>query len=517
MSKAVEKIVIVGSGCSASITAAFLARQTFSKIKIVCIEDPKHKDSFFEPASDPFFRNFIFSFDFFEANWLLSSGGSYCLAALYEGFGNLHKRAYLPFDPLFSASFNGYSLFEHYLAGQLRGQPMQPIFNTAPYLCDFNKAPFLPGDAPYFGASGGNFGYLFDPSLAKQHFRKTAMGLGVDFYSSIVKNFAFNSDGSIKAVQTKDGDNFEADFFIDCSGSDGLIVQKALKGPFVEDGNLQGLYYEQECNNAPLEPYYTQSAMEKGLLLKWPLRNKNIFLYLYEPWRQSENEAKALFKDKDLQSLHFRLGSLERPWVKNVLAISSAAAVFDPRANLQWQHLVKSLEEFIVHFPLKDKNEQRALSYNRALYSHVEDAKSFVAAHHITQNKSLPRRLGRIFEDWKAAVIPRLNFGVLANPLNSTDALKIRSLALFAIQGVLPNQMPAALRLLEQEQIDGLKNLQASYEMAARQFPDHREFLQMTEDSLDMTNVDPGFMESKNAYDSSGIRSQTSVLKNPHD
>src|SRR6185437_5340457 len=56
---------------------------------------------------------------------------------------------------------------------------------------------------------------------------------GVRYRPCHVTHATLDEKGAIAYVSTRDGETIRADMFVDCSGFSGLLIQQALKTPFV--------------------------------------------------------------------------------------------------------------------------------------------------------------------------------------------------------------------------------------------------------------------------------------------
>ena len=77
------------------------------------------------------------------------------------------------------------------------------------------------------------YGYHFDAVLLGQYLHKKAEERGVKYVSCHVTQTNLKENGDIRSVATKERGEIEADFFVDCTGFAGLLIQKALDTPFV--------------------------------------------------------------------------------------------------------------------------------------------------------------------------------------------------------------------------------------------------------------------------------------------
>src|SRR5262249_8655936 len=138
-------------------------------------------------------------------------------------------------------------------------------------------------------------------------------------------------DGSIAALHTKQGRVLRGDLFIDCSGFRGLLINQALREPFMDMGDhllcdsavATAVSHDDEANG--IDPYTSAIAMNSGWTWKIPMLGRFGSGYVYSSKFAKEEEAVRdlcnlwnLNPDKtELNKIRFRVGRNRRAWVKN--------------------------------------------------------------------------------------------------------------------------------------------------------------------------------------------------------
>ena len=80
-----------------------------------------------------------------------------------------------------------------------------------------------------------NYAYHFDAALYARYLRKLCEPKGVKRIEGKIKEVRTHADGSVASLELHSGQIIEGDFFIDCTGFRGLLIEGAL-----QDG-LRGL------------------------------------------------------------------------------------------------------------------------------------------------------------------------------------------------------------------------------------------------------------------------------------
>ncbi len=122
--------------------------------------------------------------------------------------------------------------FTHNARGRVNGLDLEARpdkFFIASYLAKHRMAPKPNRNFPF----DVWYGYHFDAVLLGQYLHKKAVERGVKYVSCHVTQANLKENGDIRSVTTKERGEIEADFFVDCTGFAGLLIQKALNTPFV--------------------------------------------------------------------------------------------------------------------------------------------------------------------------------------------------------------------------------------------------------------------------------------------
>jgi tryptophan halogenase len=192
--------------------------------------------------------------------------------------------------------------------------------------------------------AGLTWAYHFDASLYAAYLSRLAQGMGVHRVDGMIAEVLLQESGDVRALRLADGRELAADFFIDCTGFRGLLIEKAL-----------GIGYESwshwlPCDRAwavpsgrvrPLLPAYALELRAKaGWQWRIPLQHRTGNGYVYASSHTSDERARELLlANLDAPTLaeprliRFTTGRRQQLWNRNVVVHGGSPAASSSRSN----------------------------------------------------------------------------------------------------------------------------------------------------------------------------------------
>jgi tryptophan halogenase len=168
-------------------------------------------------------------------------------------------------------------------------------------LCEAGVGPKNAGDlnVPF----GLTYAYHLDATQFAQLLKKYSIERGVIHQVGHVTDATLDEDGSILHLNVKDQKNLEADFFIDCSGFAGHLIEKKLGSPF--NDQTWSLFCDRAATvqipydepNAPIRPFTTSTAKENGWIWDIGLENRRGIGYVYSSRHTNETRAEEVLRE----------------------------------------------------------------------------------------------------------------------------------------------------------------------------------------------------------------------------
>jgi tryptophan 6-halogenase len=221
---------------------------------------------------------------------------------------------------------------------------------------------------------------------------------GIQYRACHLKGAKLDERGDIASVATDEGDEIAGDFFIDCTGFAGMLIQKALATPFVS-------YADNLFNDAAVAmptpmgesvPCQTISkAMKHGWAWEIPLTNRYGNGYVYSSAFCSADEAERelremlglLEADVPARHLKMRIGRVTKHWNRNCVAVGLSQGFIEPleaTALLFIQRTAQGLLEFIEAGDLSEAAQER---FNAKVNEHFEGTRDYIVTHYKTNSR----------------------------------------------------------------------------------------------------------------------------------
>lgn len=493
----VGRIVIVGGGTAGWMTALILARAFISRgVSITLLESPTVGTIGVGEGSTPWLRGFFDSLGVEEAEWMPACNATYKCGITFEGWSTRpgFTRYFHPFASMLDNLTM--SQFVHNVEARIQGANVHAHpdrFFIATRLAREHRAPKAPEGFPFDIWHG----YHFDAVLLGQYLHEKALERGVRYQSCHVTHANLTPDGSIASVSTREAGTIEADLFVDCSGFSGLLIDKALRTPWVSFG--ENLFNDAAValptpldDSIPCETVST--ALRHGWAWKIPLTNRYGNGYVYSSNFCTPDEAETelrrhlglLESDVEARHLKMRIGRVTRHWNKNCLAVGLSQGFIEPleaTALLFIQQTASSFAEFLDQGDLSEAAHSR---FNALTNAHFEGIRDYIVTHYKTNTRTdteywranaanlhLSDELKKLYSLWMngKSIVPAIRQQLIGRgyPVFSWYAL-------MAGMGVFPDaaelRAPTATEArYSMEEIDNLLR------RSAANYPDHKSTL----------------------------------------
>lgn len=396
-----KHILILGGGNAGWMIANLMAHQWSKQgIKISLIESEVIGTVGVGEGSTPFIQDFFARLGISEAKWMKAANATYKCGISFpdwstkKGFENYVHPFYSQIDsphvPLFfdNADFRraGININAHpddyFVTSELIAQSRSPISNTG----SNNKL---------------DYGYHFDAELLGHFLKGEGIARGVKHIIDKVTKIEKSSEGDILAVDTLNSGRISADFFVDCSGFKGVLIQETLGESLISSDkylyNDSAVAIQTPTNLSKKLPSDTVSqAIKHGWVWKIPLGNRFGNGYVYSSkYLSSENAEEELREhlgvaSRNAKALHLKWkpGRISQHWKRNCLAVGLSQGFLEPLEAPMLNIIQSTCEGFVSCFEKGGFTNKYQKVFNSEINSLIDGTRDYLQAHYKLNSRS---------------------------------------------------------------------------------------------------------------------------------
>ncbi|WP_286829858.1 MULTISPECIES: tryptophan halogenase family protein [Kordiimonas] len=487
----IKKIAIVGGGSAGWMTAAALSNALQGSAEITLVESEEIGTVGVGEATIPPIKIFNQSLGINEAEFVQRTEGSFKLGIEFVNWFKEGHRYFHPFGE-YGAPFDAVQLYHYYLKARAEG-PVDPIDDySMAWVMAKNGKFSVPAQDRRMVQSTFDYAYHFDATMYARFLRDYAEARGVKRMEGKVVDVALRgTDGFIESLTLESGTKVDAEFFIDCTGFFGLLIEKTLKTGY-EDWT-----HWLPCDRAvavPCEhggeftPYTRSTAHKAGWQWRIPLQHRIGNGYVYASQHISDDEAQATLLDNldgtplaDPRLLRFITGRRKKFWNRNCVAIGLSAGFMEPLESTSLHLIQSGITRLLALFPTLDFDQYGIQEYNRITTGEYERTRDFIILHY----KATERRDAPLWQYAADMEIPeelaykieqfRRGGRIVAHEL---ELFRNPSwLAVFTGQGIWPERHDPLADARDVDYQGRLQGLRRVMEETAAAMPSHADFI----------------------------------------
>ncbi|GGR28930.1 tryptophan halogenase [Streptomyces netropsis] len=242
------------------------------------------------------------------------------------------------------------------------------------------------------GRTAVPYGWHADVRMFTQYLRKTAMRrFGVRSVHGELLHAERDERGMLTVLHTVEGASVAGDLFLDCTGAESLLLAGVLREPFLDardrllcDSAVTVTVPHDDAAHG-IDPFTTATAMPDGWAWRMPLPDRFGAGLVHARDRTDPQEAAdrlcALWGLRPghatVRHIAYRTGRRRRAWVKNCVALGSAASFVEPLADEGLADVLHMMDRLVRDFPTRDDAEAPATRFNRAARTRHERSRDF--------------------------------------------------------------------------------------------------------------------------------------------
>jgi tryptophan 7-halogenase len=246
-----------------------------------------------------------------------------------------------------------------------------------------------------------NYAYHFDAALYARYLRKLTEPKGVKRVEGKIKQVRTKPSGDVESLELTDGRIVEGDFFIDCTGFRGLLIEGALQTGF-EDWQhylpCDSACAFQTVVDTPAQPVTACYAHEAGWRWNIPVQHRVGNGVVFCSQFMSDDEARAkLVADsggrpvKEPWLIRIKAGRRKKAWNKNVVAFGLASGFVEPLESTSIHMIMTAAVRLAHFFPFDGVKQPMVDRYNELSRYEIERIRDFVCMHYkYTEREDTP-------------------------------------------------------------------------------------------------------------------------------
>lgn len=384
--KAVESLVIVGGGTAGWLAAAAIGKMYQGKVKVTLLESNAIGTVGVGEATIPTMLAFHKLLDIPELEVMRATHATFKLGVNFKNWGAIGDDYIHSFGQVGRIFWAGE--FQHFWT---RAKHLGEDFPYGAYCLEHEAA-----RAGKFAISSNpilNYAFHFDASLYAKYLRGFSEKYGVVRKEGTVKQVEQDPDtGFITQLRLASGETVAADFFIDCTGFRGLLIEETLKTGY---DNWQ---HWLPCDSAlavqtekvmPATPFTMSTAHDLGWQWRIPLQNRTGNGVVYCSHFASDDWAEQTLA-KNLSGkmlttprlIKFKTGLRKLGWNKNCIALGLASGFVEPLESTSIHMVTSALIRFMRLFPLRGVQQTLVDEYNQQSQDEAEGIRDFIILHY---------------------------------------------------------------------------------------------------------------------------------------
>ncbi len=397
-----KSITIVGGGSSGWMTAMYLNhlyKQENQDIHIRLVESPDIGILGVGEATVHSIRFFFAAMGLDESELLKETQATFKTGIMFKNWmkpvdGEMHQYFH-PFEQLKMG--NGFDISSSWLLHKHNlGERYDEGTCISSALIKHDHSPKAANSKPYMGIVP--YGYHIDANQLARFLRKKAVAAGVEHIEANVSEVK-HQDQTITSIITDHGE-FSSDYFIDCTGFKGLLINAISEDNWVS--------YEEAlpCNKAVAvqrkykpgvkpKPYTEATALTNGWVWEIDLANRQGTGYVYDGSKLTKEQAEAELKSylgndsEFIKTLHLdmNIGRRKQFWVGNCITIGLSGGFIEPLESTGLHLINLGARLLSTHLVRKNVAEPIRQSYSDLMTLAYEDLKQFIVLHYCITNR----------------------------------------------------------------------------------------------------------------------------------
>lgn len=498
---ALKQVVIVGGGTSGWMSAAAIARLAPPDVSVTLVESDAIGRIGVGEATIPTLTEFNEFLGIPENEVLRAAHGTIKLGIEFVDWLRIGESYFHPFG-FYGRDTPEFAFHQLWLRlRQLAASGAAPA-EAAAEISEYNLCTLAARQGRFAHPTSGDedsilstmgYAYHLDAHLYARLLRSYAQSKGVLRIEGKVTSVEHDGEqDAIRSVTLEDGQVLSGDFFVDCSGFRGLLIEGAMEREFLDWSKYLPCDRAVAVSSPRLQPLppYTQAAAERaGWRWRIPLQHRtgsgHVFCSAWMEWDEAQRILLDGFAGEPLdecRQLRFRTGHRREFWAGNCVAIGLAGGFIEPLESTGIHLTQMGVQRLVNLWPGRGFNQAEIAHYNRKMTEDYERVRDFIVLHYNATERDDSEFWryvrGMDIPDSLAAKLDMFRFSGRLVP-SPEDLFTVHSwLAVMLGQGIQPRTYDALVDKLPPETlVHNMALLKQAIGRTASSLPTHEDFI----------------------------------------
>ncbi len=389
---AIKTVLIVGGGTAGWMAAAVLAKALGKNVSIKLIESENIGTVGVGEATIPQIHHINSYLGFDENDFIKNTQASFKLGIQFNNWARIGDSYLHAFGDI-GRPLGLLPFYQYWLRARASGEASSIWDYSLNTLAAMQNRFQRLDKVGSSRLTGIKYAFHFDANLYGRYLRRFAEAGGVERVEGTIVDVVLNAEnGFIDAVALEGGERVAADFYIDCSGFRGVLIEAALKAGY-EDWSAW-----LPCDRAAVvqcehgdefRPYTQATAQKAGWQWRIPLQHRVGNGHVYCSQYVSDDEAADVLAKNiegkalaDTRLLKFTTGMRKRQWVKNCIALGLSSGFVEPLESTAIHLIQSGISRLVSMFPDQRFDEALITEYNRQSRFEFERIRDFLILHY---------------------------------------------------------------------------------------------------------------------------------------
>ena len=483
----VKKVVIVGGGTAGWMAAASFSKLLGKSIEVTLVESDEIATVGVGEATVPPLILLNRYLDINEQEFLAFVKGSIKLGISFENWKNVNENYIHPFG--YTGKDTWAASFQHFWR---RGLDIGVNYPLSDYSVEYSAA--VQNKFAHMPNSTLTYAYHIDAGFYAKFLRNIAEKAGTTRIEGKVQHVILDDAQYIKSILLESGVTIEGDFFIDCSGFRGLLIEQALHTGYEDWSHWlpcdSAIAIQTESVREPV-PYTRAIAHHAGWQWQIPLQHRVGNGLVYCSRYMTDDAARKTLLEKiegrtitEPKIIKFKTGQRRQHWNKNCVALGLASGFIEPLESTSIHMIQRGITRLIQMFPLDGIRACDVDEYNEQMKTETLTIRDFIILHY----HSTAREDSAFWRYCKNMPIPaslkhRIDLFKETGKLFIESPYKLFAepswLHVMVGQGIIPERYHAvANEISEAELKKFLEDIRNHVKQTVQKMPSHHDYLQ---------------------------------------